>query len=248
MAVLTTQRKEDNNEESIFEILRQEIIDLKLKPGEIMSIKEICDHYNVGRSPARDALIHLENEGLITFLPQRGTMISKIDLDRAEEERFLRASVEENVMKEFMASHTSCEINRLETLLWEQEACLSSGDTRKLLELDDRFHEVFYKTTGRTFCASVIKSMSGHYRRVRLLTCMNQEVGKQVVREHGEILVALRTRDMETLLAVFDRHINRLIIQRKWLYGAYPELFVRNQPAAEGKDDTLNTDFLKTLI
>lgn len=247
MAVLTTQRKEDGNEEGIFEILRQEIIDLKLKPGEIMSIKEICDHYNVGRSPARDALIHLEMEGLITFLPQRGTMISKIDLDRAEEEHFLRASVEENVMKEFMASHTSCEINRLEMLLWEQEACLSSGDTRKLLELDDVFHEIFYETTGRMFCASVIKSMSGHYRRVRLLTCMNRDVGKQVVKEHGEILVALRIRDMEALLDAFERHINRLSIQRKRLYGAYPDLFVRNT-TGESQRDSLNTDFLKTLI
>jgi len=247
MAILTTQRKEDGNEEGIFEILRQEIIDLKLKPGEIMSIKEICDHYDVGRSPARDALIHLEMEGLITFLPQRGTMISKIDLDRATQEHFLRASVEENVMKEFMASHTSCEINRLETLLWEQEACISSGDTRKLLELDDVFHQVFYEITDRLFCFSVIKSMSGHYRRVRLLTCMNRDVAKQVVKEHGEILVALRTRDMEALLDAFDRHINRLSIQRKWLYGAYPELFVRNT-TGENQRDSLNTDFLKTLI
>ena len=62
-------RQEDN----ICNILRSDILALKLKPGLIFSIKDLSEAYQAGRSPMRDALISLQKEGLITSLPQRGT-------------------------------------------------------------------------------------------------------------------------------------------------------------------------------
>lgn len=93
--------------------MRSDILDLKLRPGMIFSIKDISESYEVGRTPVRDALISLSKEGLITFLPQRWTMISKIDYDKVRNERFLRICVEENVMLEFMAV---CNLKAITTL------------------------------------------------------------------------------------------------------------------------------------
>ena len=81
--------------DDIYSNLRSYIIELRIRPGEIISIKDIATELNVGRSPVRDALIRLEKEGLITSLPQRGTMISRINLHRVTEERYIRACREE---------------------------------------------------------------------------------------------------------------------------------------------------------
>ena len=71
-----------NSEDTIYDVLRTDILNLKLRPGMIFSIRDISEAYQVGRTPVRDALISLSKEGLITFLPQRGTMISKINYDK----------------------------------------------------------------------------------------------------------------------------------------------------------------------
>ena len=59
-----------------------------------MNIKTISERLNVSRTPVRDALIKLAKEGLVDVIPQKGTSVSKIDLKRVEEERFLRESLE----------------------------------------------------------------------------------------------------------------------------------------------------------
>ena len=90
-----TAEKENSGsrEDRMYDVLRADILDLKLRPGLVFSIKDVCDAYEVGRTPVREALIRLSKEGLITFLPQRGTMVSRIDFQRADNERFLRLSL-----------------------------------------------------------------------------------------------------------------------------------------------------------
>ena len=81
--------KEDTN---IYSILRDDIVKLRLKPGMFFNIKDICRLYDVGRSPGREALLQLEQEDLITVLPHRGSIVSKLDLDRIDNERFVHRS------------------------------------------------------------------------------------------------------------------------------------------------------------
>ena len=110
-----------NSEDNIYDVLRTDILNLKLRPGMIFSIRDISEAYQVGRTPVRDALISLSKEGLITFLPQRGTMISKINYDKVLNERFLRTCVEEKVILEFMAVCDLKAITELEMSLDRQE-------------------------------------------------------------------------------------------------------------------------------
>lgn len=107
--------------DDIYTNLRGYIIELRIRPGEVVSIKDIAEEWNVGRSPVRDALIRLEKEGLITSLPQRGTMISRINLHRVEEERFLRACLEEKTVSVFMNQHTEEDIESLKKCLNDQK-------------------------------------------------------------------------------------------------------------------------------
>lgn len=71
------ERQLDNME--IYPVLRKAILDLYVCPGTELSIRNLCEYYHAGRSPVRDAVMRLQQEGLVTILPQRGIMISLID-------------------------------------------------------------------------------------------------------------------------------------------------------------------------
>ena len=150
-----------NSEDNIYDVLRTDILNLKLRPGMIFSIRDISEAYQVGRTPVRDALISLSKEGLITFLPQRGTMISKINYDKVLNERFLRTCVEEKVILEFMAVCDLKAITELEMSLDRQEKFVEEEDIRAFLAEDMYFHSIFYVGVNKGYCNDIISANSG---------------------------------------------------------------------------------------
>ncbi len=225
--------------------LRRDIIELRLKPGMTISIKALYTYYDSSRSPMRDALLRLEQEGLVMLLPQRGIMISRIDLKRAEEERFLRVSVEREVMKIFMRQHNQADIDNLEDSLQEQEKCISTRNLRAFLDADDDFHNKFYCAVNKFWCAKTIDSVSGHYRRFRLLSIIKQSICKEILSQHREMVEAIKKDDEQKLMALFNHHLTKMEKEGPEFLHKFPDLF----QDMEGKQfDSLNLDFLASLV
>ena len=240
------ERTVQEKKQDAYSVLRRNIVELRLKPGTIVSIRDLCDHFHISRSPMRDALIRLGEEGLVDLLPQRGIMISKIDINRVEEERFLRVSVERNVMQMFMKQHTQEDIVFLQASIVKQKRSIPAGDYRANIALDDEFHKYFYQVTGKTLCADVIWKASGHYSRVRLLTCVNQDISQEITDQHCDFVEAIDRGDADRMLTVFNHHLSKIGTEVRMLSAKYPDLFLQNQSAGRG-DDLLKDDFLETL-
>lgn len=243
---LMSLKKQVLTEGEVYPVLRRAIVELYLQPGAIMSIKDICEHFQIGRSPVRDALMRLDQEGLVTLLPQRGTMISQIDLVRVEQERFLRLSVEEEVMKLFMACHTPSDITLLhESVRQQQELCDQKDvDIRRFLWLDEEFHQVFYAVTDKLFCLQAIQNVGGHYRRMRLLTCGTNP--EEIVRQHNALITALQARDTDLMCNIFHFHLRKLDREEKLMMKKYPYLFKSDNN--QGYSSPLwGADYLQTL-
>jgi DNA-binding GntR family transcriptional regulator len=245
---LATLKEQALNDGEVYPVLRRAIVELYLQPGAVLSIKDICKHFEMGRSPVRDALIRLDQEGLVTLLPQRGTMISQIDLSRVEQERFLRLSVEEEVMKLFMACHTPSDITLLhEALRQQQELCDQKDvDTRRFLWLDDEFHQLFYTVTDKLFCLQAIQNVGGHYRRIRLLTCGASTSLREILRQHSALITALQARDTELMRNIFHFHLRKLDREERLLLNKYPYLF-KGGSNHEFASPMWKADYLQTL-
>lgn len=232
--------------EAAYAVLRRNIVELRLKPGAVVSIKELCTNFGLNRTPARDALIRLSQEGLISLLPQRGVAIAKIDLTRVENERFLRASAEEKVMRAYLSkTRGPGDIPTLERLVARQRECLSKSEYRRNMALDDAFHRFFYDAVGLSGCADIIWHASGQYGRLRLLIDMDSDISEKVLEQHIEITKAIRNGDEETLASLLETHLSKIEAEGKALCAVYPELFV-----IEGGDKAPKPafdDFLKTL-
>lgn len=229
-----------------YAVLRKDIIELRLKPGTIVSIRDLCGHYRISRSPMRDALIRLGEENLVDLLPQRGIMISKINIGRVEEERFLRISVERGVMRIFAQRHTPEDLVFPEASIVRQKRALREKDYRVCLALDDEFHRHFYRAAGKTFCADVVRKASGHYSRVRLLTCVDRDISRKVIDQHSELIEAIKKDDTDRMLRVFQDHLGSLDDEIRDLSNRYPDLFLQGKSVPR-ESDLLENDFLETL-
>ena len=127
--------------ENVYDYLRTSIVELRVKPGQTININELSEFLKVSRSPIRDALIQLGKDGLVTTAPQKGTMVSKIDVQRVKEERFLRACIEERVVEEFLEIYKESDIQKMQSILENQRQTVNEEDAREFLRLDDALHE-----------------------------------------------------------------------------------------------------------
>lgn len=226
--------------DSVYYTLRKNIIGLYLKPGEVLSIKDISEGLNVSRSPVRDALIKLEKEGLVDIIPQKGTIVSKIDLKRVEEERFLRESLEENAFKLFIEVYKESDIAILRHCIEMQEQSLKDQDYTTFLTYDDNFHSVFFQSIDKNMCWEIIQSLSGHYRRIRLMSLWDEKILSDVGIQHQQILEAIYNHDHEEAVERLKNHLTKISIEETELIDKYPEYFKE-----ENQEHFLNKEIYK---
>ena len=70
-------------------ILREEIIGLRLQPGEAIPEKALCQRFGISRTPVREACLRLSFDNLVVVFPQRGTFVSKIRLQDVREDHLI---------------------------------------------------------------------------------------------------------------------------------------------------------------
>lgn len=245
--ILTSLDEQVLNIDDLYRVLRRAIVEMYLEPGAILSIRDICEHFKIGRSPARDTLLRLDQEGLVTLLPQRGTMISLIDLNRVNEERFMRLSVEEAVMKFFMACHTPTDITLLQKNLWEQYKLIEEDiDIRQFLALDDQFHQIFYAVSNKLFSHGTLQSISGHYRRMRLLSLDSKNLN-EILKQHEGLITSFQTRDTEMMQSIFHLHICKLEREEIRIVKKLPHLFGEYESIAHKANLFWEGDYLKLI-
>ncbi|WP_313559779.1 GntR family transcriptional regulator [Ruminiclostridium cellobioparum] len=88
--------------EVIYQELKNKILNLEYKPGQMISETEISDLLKVSRTPVREVFIRLSHEKLINIYPQKGTFVSLIDLSYVSESVFMRNLLENQIVREIM--------------------------------------------------------------------------------------------------------------------------------------------------
>jgi GntR family transcriptional regulator, rspAB operon transcriptional repressor len=165
-------------------------------------------------------------------MPQKGTFVSRIDLSRMHEERFLRESLEEKVLDIFIERYSQRDIVRLKEILLLQKKSLVASDYAAFLDQDDEFHRVFYQTADKKMCWNIVQSMSGHYRRVRLLVLRITKVPENNYAQHEKIFESITQGDKDGARALIKNHLSKLLIEEKQLLADFPDYF-KSQKSTE---------------
>ena len=215
----------NSTSKAIYHQLREEIINLYLVPGTNISEKELSEKYNVSRTPVREAFVRLSQEGLVHIYPQKGTVVSLIDLEAVEEGRFLREHLERAVVKQACEEFPKEKIFALEMNLKFQNMYMLDHDHKKLFESDQEFHKIIFEACNKKRIWRIINDTSADFQRIRLLRLVTDFTWDNIYSQHKEILNAIKNKEPERAEEVMKEHLNMVIFDKKQIKERNPSYF-----------------------
>jgi DNA-binding GntR family transcriptional regulator len=175
----------------VFERLREAILSLELTPGTTLSRATLATRFGVSSTPVRDALMRLEEEGLVEVFPQHATMVSPIDLTLARQAHFLRRSLELEIVRGLALAPDPALVARLTGCIARQKALQAANDLAGFQASDQEFHRCLYEAAELQDLWQLVRSRSGHIDRLRRLNLPSPGKIQTIVRHHGLIAKAI---------------------------------------------------------
>lgn len=206
-------------------VLLHNIINLELPPGSAVSENELSTALSLSRTPVREALIELSRINLVEILPQRGSYISKIDYELVEESRFMRLVMENAILKLACEKIDPKYLDALEHNLEEQRKYLDLDNAAEFMELDNEFHRLIFESVNKMWSYRIINDQMVHFNRLRALSLKSIK-NKYSLKDHEDILYAIRRKDPEMAEMLMTRHLTRHLMEKSELLELYPDYFV----------------------
>lgn len=205
--------------EQIFEILRKKILLGEIKPGSRLIETEITAEYNVSRGPVREALRQMEEEGLITYIPQKGCVVSEITYEDIREAYLIRAALEILAIEICNGELSETIEKKMEESIAEMVKASTMRDINLLMTADEKFHCCIVEAAGFKRLKKMWKSFEG-VNAATYLTISEEELTsvKMIERNHRIILNTIKSHDVEAASKKIKEH-----------YGAIPERLYDNK-------------------
>ena len=191
----------------VFNTLREAILRGDLQPGERLMELQLASKLGVSRTPIREAIRMLEQEGLAVTMPRKGAEVAKMTLKGMEDVLEIRGALDE------LASQLACEriteeqLVRLEARKQDFEAILKSGDVKLIAEADVNFHDVIYEATGNPKLVSLLNNLREQIYRYRVEYIKKVENHPILIKEHEAIYQSLLSRNQEDAKLSIREHV-----------------------------------------
>jgi DNA-binding GntR family transcriptional regulator len=207
----------------VYRILREQIIQAELLPGERLSESDVAKALSVSRQPVREAFIKLSEEGLVQVLPQRGTFVTKISVASVMDVRFVREAIEADIVRLVAGEHVPATIDELRGQIAEQKK-VPHDDRAAFLRLDERFHRTLASAAGKAYAWSVIESVKAQMDRVRFLSVDDMHVGR-LIEQHERIVDGIAAGDRAAAEEATRLHLREILNSLPEIARARAELF-----------------------
>ncbi|XID93238.1 GntR family transcriptional regulator [Paenibacillaceae bacterium WGS1546] len=197
--------------------IRDEIVSLRLRPGQMIFENAVAAMLGVSRTPVREAFYRLQQEELIEILPQRGARVAYLSVEKMKEAQWIRESLEMSAFAQAARNWNPDEPKyrdaerKASALLEEQRKVIDSSDYTRYVGLDERFHEVILETTGNSRLLVIVSQMKAHLNRMRYLELQEARHEKDSFRQHEEIFAAIRGNDAELTGELLQHHLRLLL-------------------------------------
>lgn len=210
--------------------LREAIITVRLKPGELIGESDVARHLTMSRTPVRAATLRLAAEGLIDVRPQIGTFVARLRITEIVEALFLRQALECAAVGSVAETIGEVPLDHLRRLLERQQEASRRSAFEDLYALDEAFHEAIVKQSPTPGIWRIVRQARGHLRRVRSLTVPERRTDEAAIRMHVEIVDGLAARDPRRARRAMAEHLDSNRLHALDLAHSRPEFFEPSNP------------------
>ncbi len=205
-----------SQKDRVYRRLRREILTLGLAPGQLVVENDLARRFGVSKTPVREALARLEQDGLVDVLPRRGYLVTTVTAAGVHEVFEVRAALEGAAAELAATRMTADELARLESLTNPREALLRESDDRldhraieRLLDYNRAFHLTIARAAQNSRLLRLVERALDDSMRLIAIG--------YVADEHEAIMAALRSGDPTRARTAMVDHV--LMTQERVLKG-----------------------------
>lgn len=194
--------------EKVYQYVKSNVLSGSLNPGERLTEEHLAGQLGVSRTPVREALHKLEQEGLIKQLETRGFCVSQDTKDEIEELFDIRASLEGYALRLSCKDISEETLEQLNGFIEKAEDAFKRKRTDEIFKWNTQFHDTLYSLIAhkRRFY-SLIANMREYVLRYRKDTLHYLNAAKRTIDGHRKIILALRLKDPDVCEWVLRKHI-----------------------------------------
>lgn len=209
----------------VFDALRLAIVQLQLRPGNLLSEAEVAKQLGVSRQPVREAFIKLAEVGLVEIRPQRGTFVVLISRRDVENARFIREAIELAIVRKAAESAPAEAIAKLRDIVERQRMASRSGDHAAFLRLDDLLHQSIAQSVDCDHAWRVMENLKAQMDRVRYLSMPLATPLDTLLSQHERVVDAIAAGDADAAEKAMREHMSEILVSLPKIAQAHPDMF-----------------------
>lgn len=199
----------------VFHTLREAILKGELKPGERLMELQLAAKLGVSRTPIREAIRMLEQEGLAVTVPRRGAEVAKMTEKDMEDVLQIREVLDELAVSLACRKMTEEQLDALRQTMNEFVEYTKTGDVKKIAGADVKFHDIIYQSTGNPKLVSILNNLREQMYRYRVEYLKDEGIYPALIREHSEIAEGLSDKDLPKVTAAMHEHVRNQVMAVK---------------------------------
>ena len=212
--------------DQIYSALKSAILSREFFPGQAVSENEIGQSFNSSRTPVREALSRLRDDGLIVTLPSRGTYVSKLSEKHIRSAQFIREALEIAAVRKLCQTGISADSKQeIEHALSGQRVAMQRGDRKLFRVHDDQFHSALAAATGLERLETLLIREKAGLDRLRALAITDEAHMSGLLTEHEAVYGGLTAGDEEGAVEELRKHLRRVLGVLSQVFDAHQEYF-----------------------
>ena len=194
--------------DQIYQLVRTLIIIGQLRPGQSVNEVEIAEQLGVSRTPVREAVKRLSDEGLINVYAQTGTFVAKISRAALEEAYVIRNALEVESVRRAAAKISTLQIETLEDIIGQHQTAIGRKRYTDAIRLDDHFHRSIAEINDFSMLWRAVDISKAQMDRGRYLALPRPGSGETTIAQHQAILTALAAKDEQRAMEAMREHLD----------------------------------------
>ncbi len=193
----------------VYHALRHKIISKELKPGQRLPEVGLAEEMQLSRTPVREAIRRLANEGLVIIIPNSGARLASPSMEEMENAYEVREHLETLAVHKAASRITPLQLCRLEEAIQEEEEIFKQRDTEAYLDINVTFHQIIAESSGNVVLKEYIDNILA---RTNVYMVFYESFfdfdTNPSLEEHRQLHEALRLKDPNLAVALMRRHVN----------------------------------------
>lgn len=191
----------------VFNTLREAILKGELKPGERLMELQLAAKLGVSRTPIREAIRMLQQEGLAVTIPRRGAEVARMTEKDMEDVLLIREALEILAVQLASEKITKEQIAELEEHVAAFDNAVKTADVKQIAQTDIDFHDIIYTAAENPKLVGMLNNLREQIYRYRVEYLKDEKIYPRLIEEHKQIIDGLKRRDKEYVTMMMKKHM-----------------------------------------